>query len=349
MLPLEFSCPHCQTTLRLQDEAFLQTTFPCPDCGRGLVIERAEPTGKQANAQRVVVRAADAISPSRNAVSAASVAARSSRRRRAARTGLRHAANPVVIAWSTALAVAAAFALIIWSDGSDTPSSQPKQPSSQSGQSESVPDGRDITQDDDVPRVGNREIEHQAGGPSVPARSNPSEFWVDAGQLLQRLLERSDSAVPERGPRAAQRRVAQSDREAEAAENSESAERSEPADPNATLPEAMRPRPSVTAQQLTARLQQPVTWFELSEPTPLREQLEFFETLLETPLNFSDAVETRLEQPVTISERDTTVEGVLRSLLAQLELELEIDEHRIWIRDARTTDRRDSQQTQQRR
>lgn len=119
------------------------------------------------------------------------------------------------------------------------------------------------------------------------------------------------------------------------------------------LPAADEPTvPAVPPRiDVEAALNQPIVRFELATAAPLRDLLLELEELAAVPIHYDPekvaGLDERLRKPVSIKVENTTVGEILRSLLRQAELEIDIEHDGIHLRSTAASPDEESNRVEQ--
>ncbi len=291
---MSFPCPHCATPLRVRDREFINRVVNCPECGAGVHIIRegaGELRGEPVDEQRQ-------RSPAE------------SESRRRTRVNWAVWLTPSVIAWGVAFAMTGLLAmLLITSRGelATTPQPPPDMPTDAVAAPVPGPDAppQPVVVADPQPAV-----EQVLPAPVAPVTDEPKS---PPPAVAPAKPEPDRTALP----------VARHD---DATPNDVQLlveELARSVDVPILVPLAEETRRIDVRAALTQR----VAGFEQSVPVPFRDLLSVVEEMAGVPIStesLSPSDRARLESPVTLVQRETTVGALLQELVASHSLRYEI-------------------------
>jgi len=272
------SCPDCGTTLRIRDRSFVGRVVPCPECRVALIIELDRDESLSARKQPLNTQHR---CPPDTAIGVAAAPQQATRRRVWLSQLQRAAGSPLIMAWALGLAVTALFVVTML-----RPTHRFQSPSRPTRPDEpninSIPLGQP-TPDADSHQSPNVELFDSpvadaiepANAPALPAASPSPLLPVEDGSNIKPVTTVSVK----------------------------------PADPPS-------PAPPVRID-FEVTLKQPLLLFDQSKPVSRRELIELMEELIGAPIHY-DAIELgqqNLDKPVTFKMENTTLAGVLKSIL----------------------------------
>ncbi|MEK6259432.1 MAG: hypothetical protein AABP62_12515 [Planctomycetota bacterium] len=277
------SCPDCGTTLRIRDRTFVGRTVPCPECHASLVIEldREERFVARKPPVDTSVKSSQAAPANRSAVKS------DGPREPTWTDGLRGAiGSPLVMAWALGLAVTALVivamlrpALRFSSPGGSTQSEAANNTiapdETNSGNDASLQPSPELPSPKELPDSPMADAIKPTNAPELPVPSPAPPQPGDGGPVIKPV-----TAVAVK-----------------------------PADP---LPPA--PPPKI---DFVTVLKQPLLLFDQAKPVSRRELIELMEELVGAPIRYDAAElgENNLDKQVTFKAENTTLGGVLKSLL----------------------------------
>jgi len=299
------SCPDCGTTLRIRDRTFVGRQVQCPECNVSLVIEldrdeiltaRKPPHGK----------AAKSVAPSHaSAVTNAGplVPTRVDRLRRAI-------GSPLVLAWALALAVTALVVVAML-----RPTVRFRSPGSSVQSRAAV--NNSVTPEETQP-------EHDASQPPLPKLPSPND--PPAAPMADATTPANvPEPLPTNPPPSPQPGAGPVVKPIETVVV-------KPAPPAPPVPP---PMPKI---DFDAVLKQKLLSFDQSKPVSRRELIELMEEMLGAPIRYDVAElgEKNLDKQVTFKSENTTLGGVLKSILDPAGWEFVTEETQLRIRPKTT-------------
>ena len=295
------SCPDCGTTLRIRDRTFVGRQVPCPECHVSLVIEldRDETlTARKPPHDKATKPVAAAHVPA---------ATNTNPRKPAPVNGLRKAiGSPLVMAWALGLAVTVLVVVAML-----RPAVRFRSP----GSSIRPP----IAAENPVtPEKSPHELDvNQQPSPELPSPSDPPAApMADATTPanVPQLIPTNLPPSPQPGTDQAVKPV-----EAIAVK------------PPAPAPLVPTPMPKI---DFDAVLKQRLLSIDQSKPVSRRELLEFMEEMIGSPIRYdaTELGEKNLDKQVTFKLENTTLVGVLKSILDPAGWEFVTEETQLRIR-----------------
>ena len=275
------SCPDCGTTLRLRDRSFVGRTVPCPECHVALLIELDRD-------ENLIARKPPVAKPvkSTGAVEAKPSAGKSDEPRSPTWIDRLHGAigSPLVMAWALGLAVTALVVVAML-----RPALRFGTPGRATGH-EAAPNNS-ITRD---------ETDSGTDASLPPSRDLPSPRESRDSQTVDAT---QPANVPEQNPASPQ--------QVDAGPVIKPVANTVVKPPDPPPP---APSPKI---DFDAALKLPLVSIDQSKPVSRRELIELMEEMIGAPIRYDAAElgEKNLDKLVTFKSENTTLGGVLKSIL----------------------------------
>lgn len=333
----EFSCPHCQITLRSNKRLTAGRTTDCPDCGKAMTLDRAADGSMTA-------------SPSAAATSQPSTENATANPRWSARllTLKQIASNPVVVAWTVAIGGTLMLLIAIMPE-EDRPatdalrtdqvaqqstqpidahtSQEPARPAQMANAETSVaPD----TQQPSPPTDAG--LPHQVNNP--PATAPPVDLTQAQNASGNGERKPPVDVIPANpvNPSAEQPNTVGNNTAApDKAPANNAAPDKAPAN-NIPANNAAKPQPAI---DIAARLEQPILEFDQTKPLELSQHIAQLEEFIGAPVRFDAALQAEsplaLKQKIGLKLNNTTVGDILSGIVSRADLAYEIRDDHILI------------------
>ncbi len=275
------SCPDCGTTLRIRDRTFVGRTVPCPECHVSLVIELDRE-------ENLAARKPLLDQPAKSARVAA--ANRSPVKRDGLRgptwtDGLRGViGSPLVMAWALGLAVTALVIVAMLRPALRF--------SSPGGSTRPEPSSNNV--------IAPHETTPGTDASLLPSPELPSPNELPDSPMADAMAPANvhERTVPNPGP----------------PQPVDGGPAAKPVEAVAVKPPEPAPLPKI---DFGTALKQPLLLFDQSKPVSRRELIELMEELVGAPIRYDAAElgEKNLDKQVTFKAENTTLGGVLKSIL----------------------------------
>ena len=329
----EFSCPHCQITLRSNKRLTAGRTTECPDCGESITLDRGADGRLTA-------------SPSTPADSQPSPADTTPNLRWAARltTAKQIASNPVVVAWSVAIVGTLMLLIAIMPEDERPPPAAPRtdpvvQQPGAAGEDQQPAAGVQVANaetaavhDTQQPSLASDARPPQPVNPPIPApqvdpTSTPNPATNREPQPPLESIPANPAGTNPRQPAT----VVDNTPANKPAANQPPANK-----PAANQPEPVnapvKPQPVI---DIAARLEQPILEFDQAQPLELSRHMAQLEEFIGAPVRFDATLKAEsprtLEQKIGLKLSNTTVGDILSGIVSRADLAYEIRDDHILI------------------